>query len=137
MVIRLIGKETFHKYVGRLDDKGWWVFVILLVPLVPDDAVSALAGLSALTFRRFLVVMVAGRLPGATMTALLASDVVTGSAAVWITVGMILAVFLAVGFAYRRRLEAWILRRATDEPVDRAVLGDETSVGELAKDKQQ
>lgn len=116
LVIRLIGKETFHKYVGKLDEKGWWLYVILLFPFMPDDAVCALAGLSAVTFRRFLVLMVVGRLPGATMTALLASDMVTGSTAAWITAGIIVAVLLALGVIYRSRLEGWILRRATDEP---------------------
>src|SRR5215203_2833009 len=64
LVIRLVGEEKFYKYSGRLDREGWWLFAILLVPLVPDDAVCALAGLSAVTFGRFLVFMVVGRLPG-------------------------------------------------------------------------
>ena len=81
---------------------------------MPDDAVCALAGLSALTFRRFLVFMVLGRLPGATLTALLASDVVTQSTAGWIVAGMALVALLAVGFVYRKPLESWILRRADD-----------------------
>ena len=116
LVIRLIGKDTFRKYVGMLDAKGWWLFVILLFPFMPDDAVCALAGLSAVAFRRFVVLMVLGRLPGATMTALLASDAVTGSTAAWITAGIIIVTFLAVGFAYRGRLESWVLLRAGDGP---------------------
>jgi uncharacterized membrane protein YdjX (TVP38/TMEM64 family) len=64
LAIRLVGEEMFCKYSGRLDPKGWWLFAILLVPLMPDDAVCALAGLSAVTFRRFLAFMVVGRLPG-------------------------------------------------------------------------
>jgi uncharacterized membrane protein YdjX (TVP38/TMEM64 family) len=112
LVLRLVGKDVFGKYAGRLDDEGWWVFVILLVPLMPDDAVCALAGLSAVSFRRFVVLMVVGRLPGATITTLLASDFVTGSVAGWITAGLVLVVLLALGFTYRRRLEGWIFRRA-------------------------
>jgi uncharacterized membrane protein YdjX (TVP38/TMEM64 family) len=114
LVVRLIGKETFRKYVGKLDDKGWWVFAILLVPLMPDDAVCALAGLSAVSFRRFVVLMVVGRLPGATLTALLASDKITGSTVGWVVAGLLLAGLLALGVIYRSRLESWILRRAGD-----------------------
>jgi uncharacterized membrane protein YdjX (TVP38/TMEM64 family) len=112
LVLRLVGKDVFGKYAGRLDDEGWWVFVILLVPLMPDDAVCALAGLSAVSFRRFVVLMVVGRLPGATITTLLASDFLTGSVAGWITAGLVLVVLLALGFTYRRRLEGWIFQRA-------------------------
>src|SRR5215204_1914480 len=114
LAIRLVGEETFYKYSGRLDPKGWWLFAILLVPLMPDDAVCALAGLSAVTFRRFLAFLVVGRLPGTTLTALLASDVVTQSAAGWLVAGMVLAALVALGFVYRKRLESWILRRGDE-----------------------
>jgi uncharacterized membrane protein YdjX (TVP38/TMEM64 family) len=118
LVTRLVGKETFYKYSSKLNPKGWWLFVVLLLPFMPDDAVCAVAGLSAVTFRRFLVMMVVGRLPGATLTALLASDIVTGSAAAWITVGLVVAVVMALGFAHRERLEGWVLRRAEAEEED-------------------
>jgi uncharacterized membrane protein YdjX (TVP38/TMEM64 family) len=114
LVIRLVGEETFYKYAGRLDPKGWWLLAILLVPFMPDDAVCALAGLSAVTFRRFLLYMMVGRLPGATLTALLASDLVTQSTAGWIVAGMVLVALLALGFVYRKPLESWILRRADE-----------------------
>jgi uncharacterized membrane protein YdjX (TVP38/TMEM64 family) len=114
LVVRLVGEETFYKYSGRLDPKGWWLLAILLVPLMPDDAVCALAGLSAVTFGRFLVFMVVGRLPGATFTALLASELVTQSAAGWIVAGMVLVALVTLGFVYRKRLESWILRRADE-----------------------
>ncbi len=117
LVVRLVGERTFRKYVGMLDARGWWVFVVLLVPFVPDDAVCALAGLSALKFRRFLAIMVVGRIPGSTTTALLASEWVTGSAAVWISVGIFVAVILALGLVYRGRLETWILRRTVEAPI--------------------
>ena len=116
LAVRLVGEKTFRRYVGMLDARGWWVFVLLLVPFMPDDAVVALAGLSALKFRRFLVLMVVGRIPGSTMTALLASEWVTGSAAVWISVGTAVAVVLALGIVYRERLEAWMFRRAGTSP---------------------
>jgi uncharacterized membrane protein YdjX (TVP38/TMEM64 family) len=114
LAIRLVGEETFYKYSGRLDCEGWWLLAILLVPLMPDDAVCALAGLSAVTFGRFLVFMVVGRLPGATLTALLASDLVTRSVAGWIVAGMVLVALVALGFVYRKPLESWILRRADE-----------------------
>ena len=114
LVARLVGREVYRWYAGRLDARGWWLFTVLLVPFMPDDAMVALAGLSALSFRGFLVVMVMGRIPGSTMTALLASDWVTGSAAVWIPVGIAFAVILALGFVYRGRLESRVSRHVGD-----------------------
>ena len=127
LVVRLVGEKTFRRYIGMLDARGWWVFVILLVPFVPDDAVVALAGLSAIKFRRFLAIMVVGRIPGSTTTALLASEWVTGSAAIWISVGVGVAVVLALGFAYRERLETWIFRRAGTATVGLDAASEEES----------
>lgn len=129
LVVRLVGKEVYGKYVGRLDGKGWWLLAILLFPLMPDDAVCALAGLSALSLRRFLLVMVVGRIPGSTTTALLASEWVTGSAVVWISAGVVVTVILALGFIYRERLETWMFRQAGDgrasvDPVEFPRTGD-------------
>ena len=129
LVARLVGREVYRKNIGRLDARGWWLFAVLLVPFMPDDAMVALAGISALSFRGFLLVMVMGRIPGSTMTALLASEWVTGSAAAWISVGIVLAVVLALGFAYRERLEFWVSRRVgggrvSADPVEVPRAGD-------------
>lgn len=112
LVLRLVGEATFGKYAGRLDDKGWWVFIILLVPLMPDDAVCALAGLSAVSFRRFVVLMFVGRLPGATLTVLLASEALGRSAVTWFAISLSLVALLTLGFVYREWLESWLLQRA-------------------------
>jgi uncharacterized membrane protein YdjX (TVP38/TMEM64 family) len=117
-LLRFVDEKTYARYAGKLGKGGWWFFFITLLPLMPDDAVCALAGLSAMSFGRFVAFMVVGRLPGATLTALLASDAITGSTAGWITAGIIVVVLLALGVIYRSRLEGWILRRATDEPED-------------------
>ena len=58
--------------------------------------------------------MIAGRVPGSAMTALLASEWVTGSAAVWITAGIVAAAVLALGIVYRERPETWMFGRADD-----------------------
>lgn len=112
LVKRLVGGEIYRRYVGVLGGGGWWLFAVLLVPFAPDDAAVALAGLSGLSFRWFLPSMVVGRVPGHATTALVASEWVTGSAAAWITTGIVVAAVLALGFAYRERLESWMLRRA-------------------------
>lgn len=58
--------------------------------------------------------MVVVRVPGNTMTALLASEWVTGSATAWIPVAV--AVVLTLWFAYRGRLESWVFRGAGEGP---------------------
>lgn len=119
LVARLVGREVLGRYAGGLG--GLWLFAILLVPFMPDDAAVALAGLSKLSFRWFLLLMVAGRVPGHATTALLASDWVTGSAVVWIPAGLVIVAVLALTVAYRERLESFLLRRADDTDVGPAM----------------
>ncbi|MGH3085780.1 MAG: TVP38/TMEM64 family protein [Rubrobacteraceae bacterium] len=114
LVLKVVDEKTYSRYAGKLDGSGWWFFFIMLLPLMPDDAVCALAGLSAMSFRRYVAFMVVGRLPGATLTALLASETITGSTAAWVSVALIVAVLLVLGFVYRDRLESWLLRSAED-----------------------
>jgi uncharacterized membrane protein YdjX (TVP38/TMEM64 family) len=122
LALRLVGKETFEKYVGVFDADGWWLFVIMLVPFLPDDAVSALAGLSALSLRRFVVLVAVGRLPSWALTGFITADLMGRSAATWVTVGLVVAAMLAIGVWQLRRLENWLLRCAGN----RAEIGPES-----------
>lgn len=112
LLLRFMDEKTYIRYSGKLGEGGWWFFLIMLLPVMPDDAVCALAGVSAMSFGRYVAFVVVGRLPGATLTALLASNVITGSLAAWITVGIVLAVLLTLGVIYRGRPESWVLQHA-------------------------
>jgi uncharacterized membrane protein YdjX (TVP38/TMEM64 family) len=64
IAVRLAGEDRIQRYEAVFSARGslllWLVF---LLPLLPDDAVCALAGLSAISFRRFMVIATVGRLP--------------------------------------------------------------------------
>lgn len=109
LVLRLVGKDNYHRYASAFDQRGALLFVVLLVPFMPDDVVCALAGLSAVSFRRFVVLVALGRTPSWALTALITADLTTRSAAVWIGVGLAVAAALALGVWHRRRLEGWLL----------------------------
>lgn len=112
LAVRLVGEEGFKRYAGAFDEKGWLLFAILLVPFMPDDVVCALAGLSAVSLRRFVVLVAVGRTPSWAITALVTADLATRSAAVWVGAGIALAAVLAVGAWHRGLLEEWFLKLA-------------------------
>lgn len=107
LVVRLVGGEAFRRYSGALDDGGWWLFAVLLVPFTPDDAFVALAGLTRIPLGRLLILMVRGRLPAAAV--LLAAGVATGSTAAWAAAGGGVLALTALGLAYRKRLGSRVL----------------------------
>ena len=116
LAVRLVGEESFEKYVGALDERGTLLFVIMLVPFMPDDVVAGLAGLSAVSLRRFVLLVALGRTPSWAVTALVTADLVTRSVAVWIGAGVTVAAILVLGVWHRERLEAWLLRMAGKKP---------------------
>lgn len=113
LAVRLVGRRNFERFSGAFDDeKGALLFVVMLVPLVPDDVAVAVAGLSAVSFRRFVILVALGRLPGWVATAFVAADLVGRSTGTLVTVGLAVAAAAALVLVYRKRLESWLLRRA-------------------------
>lgn len=108
LVVHLIGEEAAHKYAGKFAASGWWVFVVFLLPFLPDDAVCALAGLSAMSWRRFLVLVVVGRLPGTALTVWLTAGVLAPRGTTWISIGITIAVIGALAWVYRKRLTGYV-----------------------------
>jgi uncharacterized membrane protein YdjX (TVP38/TMEM64 family) len=109
LAVRLVGEGNLQRYAGVLDDKGTVLFAILLVPFMPDDVVCALAGLSKVSLRRFVVLVAVGRTPSWALTAFVTADLATRSAAVWIGAVAAVAAVLAFGVWHRGYLEGWLL----------------------------
>lgn len=109
LAMRLVGEGNLQRYVGVLDEKGTVLFAILLVPFMPDDVVCALAGLSKVSLRRFVVLVAVGRTPTWLATALITADLTTRSTAIWVSAGLVIAALTVVALLYRKRLEGRLL----------------------------
>ncbi|WP_054948681.1 TVP38/TMEM64 family protein [Numidum massiliense] len=112
VVVKIVGEEVFNKYIGVLDEKGIVLFIIFILPFLPDDAVCALAGLSKVSYRRFFALVTIGRIPSVVTTVVAAEGMVSNFGLFWIVLGVFLLVSLVVGYVYKDRLEEWILRLA-------------------------
>lgn len=61
----LIGEERFRRYESITESVDVYPFVILIIlPVIPDDAIAYLAGLSAVKTRRLIIWLAAARFPG-------------------------------------------------------------------------
>lgn len=60
------GKEKTHYYTERLNSKKGYmvVFILYLIPGLPKDMISYVAGVSDMKFDAFLLLSLVGRLPG-------------------------------------------------------------------------
>lgn len=108
---RLTGEETLNRYVGLITaNGGLWLFLVYLLPLLPDDAVSAVAGLSRISFRRFLLLSTVGRLPGMVLSVYAASQLLASPVWIWLIAILVMVAFMVLLVRYRARAEAWLLR---------------------------
>jgi uncharacterized membrane protein YdjX (TVP38/TMEM64 family) len=109
---RLVPAETIDRYTAVVAAGGGvGLGLVFLVPVLPGDAVCAVAGLSRLSLARFLVCSTLGRLPVTVLTVFLAAELPAGPA--WLGPAVLLAggAALLLAVTLRPRLEAWLLRR--------------------------
>jgi uncharacterized membrane protein YdjX (TVP38/TMEM64 family) len=114
LAVRLVGETTFDRYARIVSaNGGLWLFLIYLLPLLPDDAVSAVAGLSRISFRRFLLLSALGRLPGSALAVFASAHLLAAPLWVWLVAALAIAVGMALALRYHDALETWLLRRAS------------------------
>ena len=64
LAVKLVGAERIHRYESLMTARGGLlIWLVFLLPFLPDDAVCALAGLSGIGFGRFMVIATVGRIP--------------------------------------------------------------------------
>jgi uncharacterized membrane protein YdjX (TVP38/TMEM64 family) len=108
---RLVGEEALAKHrKSQKDSDGWWLLMVLLLPVpAGGDAACALAGLSSISLRRFVLVVTVGRLPGTALAASVGTGLVSDHAFVPVAAGLTALVVVGLTLRYRRRLKAWLV----------------------------
>ncbi|WP_380677829.1 TVP38/TMEM64 family protein [Salinigranum sp. GCM10025319] len=84
------------------------LFVVFLVPGLPDDAICFLAGVSDLRTRSFLIASVLGRLPGYFLVALAGARLAEARTAETAVLLVALAVVSTLGYLARERISRWL-----------------------------
>jgi uncharacterized membrane protein YdjX (TVP38/TMEM64 family) len=126
LAVRLVGAERIHRYENLMTARGglllWLVF---LLPLLPDDALCALAGISGISFRRFMVIATVGRVPAVAAGVFAMAGLEGAPPWVWVLAATVFAVLLWVGSRYGRTLEARLIGRMRTRPRARSPKAEE------------
>jgi uncharacterized membrane protein YdjX (TVP38/TMEM64 family) len=109
LVERLVDPETVAGFDEATREHGLLaLFVVFLVPGLPDDAVCFLAGVTDVDVRRAVVVSVLGRAPGFLLSNVAGAGLATGR---YVDVAAALAVLGAasvLAYRSRARLQRWL-----------------------------
>ena len=108
-VERVIHPEALDQFDRLTHDHGLLaLFLVFLVPGLPDDVICFTAGLTDLRIDRMVLVSLVGRIPGFFLLNVAGANVANGN--LWVTVVIVsgLAVVTGVVYAYRRQVLAYL-----------------------------
>ena len=112
-VQRFVPAQHLAKFDGLVEKGGPTAFFILfLLPFVPNDSISILAGLTSIPIPLLMVLAAIGRFPGVLASSFIGDRSGNLTPLQWAALG---AIALAVGILvliYKRRLETWVEQAA-------------------------
>lgn len=112
LAVRLVGEDRISRYENLMTARGGLlIWLVFLLPLLPDDAICVLAGISGIAFPRFMVIATVGRLPAIAAGVFTMAGLEGAPAWVWALAATIFAVVLLAGFRYGRSVEARLVQK--------------------------
>lgn len=112
LALKLVGAERIHRYENLMTARGGLlIWLVFLLPLLPDDAICVLAGISGISFRRFMLIASLGRVPGVAAGVFTMAGLQGAPAWVWALVAVVFAAILWAGARYGRSFESRLLNR--------------------------
>jgi uncharacterized membrane protein YdjX (TVP38/TMEM64 family) len=112
LAVRLVGADRIQRYESLMTARGGLlIWLVFLLPLLPDDAVCALAGLSGIGFRRFMVIATVGRIPAVAAGVFTMAGLEGAPAWVWAIAAGGFAVILWAGVRFGPAVERQLVQK--------------------------
>ena len=110
-VQRFLDKGVMEKYLPIIEEKqDMFLFLTMLFPFFPDDALCMLAGLTNIPLGRFVVIMALGRPWGLVVAALLGSGSISLPIWTWMAIGVAGLLIFVLAMKYSAQIEDALLR---------------------------
>lgn len=105
----MVGKETCEKWTKFLTDAKYSFFVMMVLPVFPDDVLCLVAGLTDMSWTFFVVTNLISRPIGIFMTCYLGSGELIPyhgwGIGVWAVIVVVVAVLIYLSYRYRDQIE--------------------------------
>lgn len=104
------GEEKTYYYMQRLNSKRAYtlVFLLYLIPGIPKDMVSYVAGISEINFKAFIFLSIVGRLPGMMGSIMIGSMWNKEQYAGMIILGIVAAVAFILCLIFRKKINGFL-----------------------------
>jgi uncharacterized membrane protein YdjX (TVP38/TMEM64 family) len=112
VVERLVSPEFMARADAALLDKGLrFFFLAFLIPLLPDDAICLVAGLTPLPLSLLILAAAVGRLPTLVATVWMGAHAGEMPWQLLVAAGVLSLILLALAWKYGDRVEDWVMAR--------------------------
>ena len=112
LVTRLVGEKRVDKYMKNMSARQFWVlFMMFLMPFFPDDVLCLMAGLTAIRFPGFTLLVLVTRPWGLIFSALVGSGAITIPIWGWVLISLASVALLFISIRYPDKLEDWMSDR--------------------------
>ena len=115
LIVFMVGEETYHKWTKVLTDAKYAFFVMMLMPIFPDDILCLVAGVTDMTWTFFAVTILLTRPIGIFMTCYLGSgDIIPFSGwglAVWAVFGAFVVTIVVLSLKYGSQIENFFRKK--------------------------
>jgi uncharacterized membrane protein YdjX (TVP38/TMEM64 family) len=113
IIERFVSKRRLDKFDGFIQKRSglFILFLMFLIPFLPDTLACYAAGLSPLSLPIFIIVALLGRFPPVLVAVLLGSEVKTGYSTRLLIYIIVVGLFLAILYLMRNKIEKYLLKR--------------------------
>lgn len=105
-VQRFLDRGVMERYLPVIEEKqDMFLFLTMLFPFFPDDALCILAGLTTISLRRFVLILAAARPWGLVFAALLGSGSIQMPVWGWVLLAVPMIAVFILAMRYSRQIE--------------------------------
>ncbi len=112
IVKEIVGKKQLEKYDNLTQSTDVWPFVLMvIVPVIPDDLVAYLAGLSNLDSKKVIIAVSLARLPGVIALTVFGDGIATANYPLMILVSIAVIILVIISVYNKEKIIAFINSR--------------------------
>jgi uncharacterized membrane protein YdjX (TVP38/TMEM64 family) len=110
-VKKVVPKQMFNTlkdFVKEDERSGTVLFLLFFIPGTPKDALAYFAGITPVSYWKFIVISMFARLPAIVFSAYIGANIGNKNYTLALIVAVISGLFFLVGFIYRNKILRWI-----------------------------
>lgn len=139
LVVFMVGEQTCQKWTNFLSNAKYSFFVMMVLPVFPDDVLCLVAGLTTMSWKFFVLTNLFARPIGIFLTCYLGSGHLIPyhgwGLIVWGIIIVVTVILLILSFKYREKIENFLKKTFKNKPKTKSIANVDASEEQLLKNQ--